>query len=443
MGNSIQTNLKLNQFFNFNYNWLYYNLLVKNISSFYSIKTIKAKFTTIKLNILKIKLNFISIFKNIFTTYLIFYKKIICHNLFFYNNYKFSNNLYFLKNSFYLLKKFLEKYKQIFKYSKFIKKNIFSKNNIFYNKLIYLIKLNKIFKIKYFKKNFLNILFDNQIFFKFKFTFLVESKLGLNFIFLYMIKLSRLISLSNFLVNFFCKKFTKNNKKFFNKISSTLFKFYNYIRYSKYFSFKNYNFLILNLLFKLNIDLKYHFYYIFYKYTYKDQKIFFDLYKYIYKIYNKNDILNQLKIFNLNIFKNLNKSWNYKSLILNKKYLKPIKYKSKTRFILNFKIKYLKRKQFFSNNTIKFSKNQLLLDYLKYINYLFYKLNYFSIYKINKAKKFRFQNLFKYNFLRKCKTLKPLGLLFNKNKLANLFLLNNKPNGFNVLHFRKKLYYIN
>jgi hypothetical protein len=444
---------------NFNYNQIsiniYYNLISKSMIKFFNFKTLKKvnDSSAIKLSILRIRRKFNRIFKKFFNMYINFYKKLVYKNLTVIA--KFSNNLFFVENNYFILI-----YKLLFRYKKFIKFKVFKRYNLKKNYnlskiFLYISQLDQIFRTKIYKKINLNTLIDNQIFSH-------KLKNKINFIYIYLIKLFKLIYFNNFFINFFFNKFSIIKHQNFNQISKKLSTFYHYLIYSKNFSLKNYNFLILTLFFKLQINLKYYFYYIFYKYTYKDQKIFFDLYKYIYKIYNKNNILNLLKIFNLNIFKNFNSLWNYNTLSLNKRNLQQLNYNFFYKFILSLKFrKYKKRRSFFIKNILKYSKNRYLLKYLKYINYLFYKFNYkykrkklrlkrkfinelFKLQLKNKLFKFKFPGKFKFNkhiFLRKFRTLNPLGSVFNKNKLANLFLLNTEPSGFNVLNLRKKIYY--
>jgi hypothetical protein len=438
--------------------YIYHNLISKSMIKFFNFKTLK-KFneTTMKFNAFKIRRRYNRIFKKIFISYITFFKKVIYKNLTLSSIVKFSNNFFFIESQFFVLGRLL-----FIKYGKYVRAKLFKrfglkKNNRLNKILFYIYQLNNIFRNEIYKNINFNFLIDNQF-------FIHKLKNKINFIYIHIIKLFKLIYFNNFFINFFFNKFSLFKKQNTNKISKKLLIFYNYLVYSKNFSLKNYNFLILTLFLKFSINLKYYFYYIFYKYTYKDQKNFFDLYKYIYKIYNKNNILNLLKIFNLNIFKNFNSLWSYKNLNLNKRVLKQLNYKLFHKFfsLLKFK-KYKKQRAFFIKNILKYSKNRYLLKYLKYINYLFYKFNYRHKWKKirikqkqqfnikltklhfkNKLLNFDFPGKFffnKYIFFNKFRTLNPLGSVFNKNKLANLFLLNTEPNGFNVLNLRKKIYY--
>jgi len=200
----------------------------------------------------------------------------------------------------------MEKYQKFFNFFKLIKINLISKNYGIFNKIsLYLVKFNKFLVNKIFTKNLLNIYIDNQIFNKF--SYLYESKFGLNIILKKIIKLYKIIFFINIFINFFFNKFSKFKTKFTIKNYRKFFKFHDYLKYTKIISLKHYNFLILSLLMKIKIDLKSYFYYIFYKYNYKDQKNFFDLYNYIYKIYNKNNFLNQFLFSLINLkLKNYN-----------------------------------------------------------------------------------------------------------------------------------------
>jgi hypothetical protein len=102
----------------------------------------------------------------------------------------------------------MEKYQKFFNFFKFIKINLISKNYAIFNKIIlYLIKFNKILVKKIFSKNLLNIFIDNQIFNKF--SYLYESKFGLNVIFKNIVKLYKIIFFVNIFINFFFNKFQK------------------------------------------------------------------------------------------------------------------------------------------------------------------------------------------------------------------------------------------
>ena len=257
--------------------------------NFNVIKTLKQSPTLNKTKIIELKCIFVFLLKHYFYTLFNFYKKIYSKNFL---NHMFSNNLFFFQNFSFLLTKLMEKYQKFFNFFKFIKINLIFKNYAIFNKIIlYLIKFNKILLKKIFNKNLLNIFIDNQIFNKF--SYLYESKFGLNVIFKNIVKLYKIIFFVNIFINFFFNKFQNFKIKFLTKNYRKFFKFHDYLKYTKIVSLKNYNFLILTLLMKSKIDLKNYFYYIFYRYNYKDQKNFFDLYNYIYKIYNKNNFLNQ------------------------------------------------------------------------------------------------------------------------------------------------------
>jgi hypothetical protein len=119
-------------------------------------------------------------------------------------------------------------------------------------------------------------------------------------------------------------------------------------------------------------------------------------------------------------------------LLLNNVNLKQLNFKIIDKLMFGFHSNFLLKKRFLINTLTKSTKNILNLKYYKFLYFLFYKLNYFS--KLKKGNN-------NYSFFRKFKTLKNSGLVFNKNKFANLFLLNTKPEFFNVLNLRKKLYY--
>jgi hypothetical protein len=395
-----------------------------------------------KISKFEIKKIFLLIIKYFFFALIKFYKKIIFKISSFSNFNMIFTNLFYL-NKFQLLLNILNlKYQKICNFLKIIKINFINKFLRLINKLfIYLINFNSFLINKILHPKLITFLFDNQIFNIYrinnqnKFLFLFESKFGLNLLLNNILKLYKIIFLNKIFLKFFFNKFKLYSKTFSFKLFKKFIRFSDYLKYTKTFFLKNYNFLLLSLLIKIKIDLKHYFYYILYKYNYKDQKIFFDLYNYIYKVYNKNNVLNQLKFLNFKKYKNFNFNWNYKNFVLNYNFIKASNSKTKFKLLFSFYLKFfIKKKKFLFNNITATTKNILHLNHYKDLNFLFYKINFFYQIKALKSKN---------NFFRKFKTLKYSGLVFNKNKFANLFLLNTKPEYFNVLNLRKKLFFNN
>jgi hypothetical protein len=430
---NISRNYQANLIFNF------HKILLGNSLDFFTKVIYKKtyKFSTKRINIKRrLKVNLKVIFLYLFYLIKFFKKYLYKIGTYpqFYTLFKILD--FFLFNELFLKKLFI-RYNRFFKYFKYFKlKYNYKFFQIFRNIALYSFKYFNNLTFLILKRKRLKIYLDNQTVL-FKSLIWNQTKFGFNRFLKLALNYNLIINLINIFYNLFYFKFKKHYKKFLKKRFSKIVRFSDLIKYNLNLSFKTYNTLIFSLLIKFKNYLKRNFYYILYKYTNKDQKIFFDLYLYIYKGYNKNFFLNNLNFAKLKHYKALTSMWFYKNLQLLKLNFNNLKIKKPNRFIFSFFINYLKRhkhRQFFLNIMLKKLKNSLFKNYLKFIIFKYYKLTMSRRRYARNVQK-------KKHFFGKFKTLKYSGLVFNKNKFSNLFLLNTKPEYFNVLNLPKKCFY--
>ncbi len=177
-----------------------------------------------------------------------------------------------------------------FKYFKLILNHKFFK--LFQNVYFYSFKYFKNLTNIILKRKRIKIYLDNEIF-NIKSLHWTQTKFGYNYFLKTALNYYSVINIIKLFYNLLYYKFKNHYQKILKKRFYKLVRFSDIIKYNLNLSLKTYNSLIFSLLIKFRTYLKKNFYYILYKYTNKDQKIFFDLYLYIYKVYNKNSFLNK------------------------------------------------------------------------------------------------------------------------------------------------------
>ena len=256
-------------------------ILKKNLKNFFNIFNIKKKF---KIDLKLIFLYLIYIIK--------FLKKFIYKIGFYSQFYILSRILNFSLFNESFFKSLSLKYNRLLKGFKYFKL-------IFNNKFFKLFQNIYFYSFKYFK-NIINIIFKRKrlkIYLDYEISNLKslnwnQTKFGYNYFLKIALNYYSIINLIKLFYNLVYYKFKKHYKKILKKRFYKLVRFSDIVKYNLNLSLKTYNALIFSLLIKFKSYLKKNFYYILYKYTNKDQKIFFDLYLYIYKVYNKNSFLN-------------------------------------------------------------------------------------------------------------------------------------------------------